>query len=68
MKYRLTCGRSDRLLLSLASTVRVLVLGPVQIHGHIFIFTKILTCFEKGPPLRREERSGYNWSLPFYWG
>jgi hypothetical protein len=29
-----------------------------------FCFFQTFTCFELGPPLRREERSLYNWSLP----
>jgi hypothetical protein len=46
----------------------VLVSGPVQTHDYIYVFPKILTCFEKGPPLQRAKGSGYHWSRPFCWG
>jgi hypothetical protein len=45
----------------------ILVSGPVGTHEYIFVLSKTSTCFEMGPPLRREEGSDYYWSLPFYW-
>jgi hypothetical protein len=35
---------------------------------NIFVLSKTFTCFEMGPPLRREEECDYCWSLPLYWG
>jgi hypothetical protein len=32
-----------------------------------FCSFQTITCFEMGPPLRREEGSDCNWSLLFYW-
>jgi hypothetical protein len=46
----------------------VLVSGPVGPHDHIFVLCKTFTCFEMGPPLRREAGSDYYWSLPLHWG
>jgi hypothetical protein len=57
-------SRSVKLLLALASTMN-LGSGPVWTHDHIFVLFKTFTCFEMGPPLRREEGSDYYWSLPF---
>jgi hypothetical protein len=33
-----------------------------------FCSFQTFTCFEMGPPRRREEGSDYYWSLPVYWG
>jgi hypothetical protein len=48
----------------------VLISGPVGTHDHIFVLSKIFTCFEMGPSLREEEgsdSSGHslsNWPSP----
>jgi hypothetical protein len=38
--------------------------GPVGTHGDISVLSNTFTCFEMGPPLRREEGSEYYWSPP----
>jgi hypothetical protein len=50
-------GRSGKLLWQ-----SVLVSGPAGNHVHIF-FSRQRTCFEMGPPLRREEGSDCYWSV-----
>jgi hypothetical protein len=44
-----------------------MVLGSTVSHDNIFVFSKTITCFEMGPPLRREGGSDC-WSLTLYWG
>jgi hypothetical protein len=46
----------------------ILVSGTVATDDYVFVLSKTFTCFEMGPPLRREEGSDWYWSLPLYWG
>jgi hypothetical protein len=58
--------RFSKLLLAVTSTT-VPGFGPSRDPWPYFCSFHIFTCFEKGPPLRREEGSDSYWSLSFYW-
>jgi hypothetical protein len=58
-------GWSSKLLLALANALNF-CFGSRWDPWPCFC-SKTCTCFEMGPPLRREEGSNYYWSLPLYW-